>query len=260
MNPWQLAQQIKHELSLLRWQQGSADLVFGSRSVFVFAGVPPSDETMPAGFPFALISLDEATADDDEPSLLLQTVSVVSVVEAYGDELGEFAVIGGARPDLGKSAGAGIAEVSERVRYALQNVTAYDGASIQVSAQGMSAPQPLGKGRHLAYDQLTVQALCTSQPLWSAPQQVSYANGIFRWAGQQCSSRFDFVGYRLGYQVGSTPTGAWTAVGDVVMYEEIAHTPQPQRVYSVRAQYDPRATGAATEQSDADARGAYVAL
>lgn len=260
MNPWQLAQQIKHELASLRWLQGSADLVFGPRSVFVFAGVPPSDEVLPAGFPFALVSLDDATADEDHPDLLMQSVTVVSVVEAYGDELGEFAVIGGARPDLGKSAGAGVAEVSERVRSALQHITSYDGASIQVSAQGMGAPQPLGEGRHLAYDQMTLQALCTSQPMWTAPQQVTYANGVFRWSGDQCANRFDFVGYRLGYQTGSTPTGTWTAVGDVVTYEEIAHTPQTQRVYSVRAQYDPRGTGSATEQSDPDVRGAFVVL
>ena len=41
MNPWQLAQQIKHKLELVAWPTAAAEAVFGTHgSVAVFAGLP----------------------------------------------------------------------------------------------------------------------------------------------------------------------------------------------------------------------------
>ena len=53
MDPWQMAQQIKHELEQVIWHN-SGDLVFGiNGSVAVFAG-PPTADQIPEGMPGAL--------------------------------------------------------------------------------------------------------------------------------------------------------------------------------------------------------------
>ena len=66
ITPWQMAQQIKHELAQVAWPGGARDVVFGSRGVFVYAGAPPSDEEHPPGFPFALVTIGGGSPDDDD--------------------------------------------------------------------------------------------------------------------------------------------------------------------------------------------------
>lgn len=261
MNPWQLAQQLKHELATVRWEAGSADVVFGAQSVFVYAGAV-SDEELPPGFPFALVTIDSGTPDVDDPELLLQTFSIAVAVEVAGDPLGEFAVIGGARADLGSSAGAGIAEVSERVRFALQRLTGADGASLVVSGSGIGAPRTVGDGRHLALEEYRVTALCTSQPVYTAPQQLRVAGNIWTWKAPQATPRFDFLRFRLGFVDGSAPVST-PAELDSVLYTgtglEAAVPTEAGRVYQIFADYDPRGTGSDGYSSEGTTAGAFVA-
>ena len=261
MNPHQFAQQIKHRLEQLAWVDGSADPVFGTRgSVLVYAGSLAEDQT-PPGFPFALVTIDAGEADQDAPGLIEQRFSVITAVEVAGDAMGEFAIIGGARPDLGSSAGAGVAEVAERVRSALQELTGVDGAHVQLSAASTAAPRTLGRGRHLAYDEFALVALCTSQPYYAAPVQLRRTGAAWSWVGAHCSSRFDWKQYRLAYKAGATPP-ATPADADGVVYTgsntNATHTGLNGRAYSVFAHYDPRATGAAVFSSDGGAKGAFI--
>lgn len=260
MNPWQLAQQLKHELATVAWEDGSAQVVFGPRSVNVYAG-RPSDDELPVAFPFAMVTIDAGIPDADEPSLIRQTFSVVIAVETAGDPLGEFAVIGSARADLGKSAGAGIGEVSERVRSAIQKLSAFDGASILASGSGASALETLGRGRQVAIESYALEALCTSQVFYASPQQVRQASAaVLRWRGDHCSPRFDFLRYRVGWVTGQDP--AASPDDATIVYTgtatECATTIVGNRTYSVWADYDPRDTGnvAATSESIV---GSYVA-
>jgi len=260
MNPWQMAQQIKHKLARVTWAGGAGAVVFGSRSVFCYAGTAPSEEELPAGFPFALVTIDNATPDEEDPELLQQVFSVLAVVETTGDPLGEFAVIGSSRADLGRSAGAGIAEVSERVRFAVQDLSGVDGASLLVSASGTGSPAAVGRGRHLAFDQFTVTALCTSQPHYAAPQNLRLANDVFSWAGAHCSARFDFLRFRLGYVTGTVPASSPSAA--TIVYTgtnlEFGIAAAPGRTYSVWADYDPRGTGSPAASSDGALVGAFL--
>lgn len=260
MNPWQMAQQIKAELQAVAWVDGSAEVVFGLRSVFVFAGAPPNEEAIPPAFPVALVTIDAGAADGSHPELLEQGFTVLSVAEVTGDPLGEFAIIGGARADLGKSAGAGVAEIAERVRAAVQNLTGYDGAKVMLSATATGAPMALGRGRHLAYDELSLTALCTSQPHYAAPQELNISGNTWTWKGPHCSSRFDYLQYRLGYKTGGSP-GATPGDMDGWVYEGTAettsHAPVGGRVYSIFVDYDPRSTGSATHFSSGARVGAF---
>lgn len=240
MNPRQMALQIRHELRNLIWESGS--LVFGDRGAFVFAGTP-DEEQLPAGFPFCLVSIDGGTPDEDHPELIEQGFTLLTVANVAGDPLGEFAVIGGARADLGKSAGAGVAELAERVRSAVQNLLGIDGAKIMLTATTTGTPIPLGRGKHLAIDELGLTALCTSQPHYSAPQQVAVAGSAWTWEGDQCGDRFDFVQYRIGYVAGSTPPET-PDDADAIVFTGTApsatHAPSGGRAYAVFADYNSR--------------------
>jgi len=261
MNPWQLAQQLRHVLARVAWEDGSGAVVFGQQGVIVTAG-PVSDEALPGGFPFAIVTVDSGSPDPDDPSLLLQSFSIVAAVQVFGDNMGEFAVIGGARADLGKSTGAGILEVGERVRSAVQSMTGADGAALVVSATGTAAPTPIGQGRHIVTEEFRVTALCTSQPVYTAPQELTRGGSTWRWNGDQCAARFDFLRFRLGYITGSDPAdtpGDLTAVAYTGTGTEAAASTSAGRVYQVFADYHPRGTGAVEYSSEGAVVGAYVA-
>ena len=262
MNPWQMAQQLKHELAQVAWTEGARDVVFGSRGVFVYAGAPPTDEEHPPGFPFALVTIGAGSPDDDDPDLIEQTFSIVSAVEVAGDPLGENAVIGGSRSDYGKSAGAGVAEVSERVRAAVQSLTAYDGAAVVVSGSGTGAPSVMGRGRQLALDEFTVSALCTSAPRYTAPQELTLTGSVWSWAGAWTTPRFDFISYTLGYTNNAEPV-ATPGELDGVVYSgtntEAAGGGTSGRTYQVFAEYNGHG-GPVAVASSAPELGSFLKL
>lgn len=260
MNPWQLAQQLKHELGQVAWTTGARDVVFGPRSVFVYAGATPTDEQHPPGFPFALVTIGAGTPDADDPDLIEQTFSIVSAVEVAGDPLGEHAVIGGSRSSYGKSAGAGIAEVAERVRFAVQKLTAYDGAAVVVSGAGTGAPSVLGRGRQLALDEFTVTALCTSAPRYTAPQELTLTGETWSWSGAWTSPRFDFVDYVLGYTTATEPVSDPSQLQAVIYTGTNLETPggaAAGRIYQVFARYNGHGGPVAVEFSPPEL-GSYV--
>lgn len=252
MNAWQLAQQLKHELQTVTWPGGSQEVVFGGRGVVIYAGAIV-DEELPPGFPAALITIDAGVPDPDEPSLIRQAFSVAAIVETAGDPLGEHAVIGSARADIGKSVGAGIGEVSERVRSAVQSLSGFDGAAVVVSGRGTAAPSTVGRGRHVAVETFGLEALCTSQAHYAAPQEFRRtSHKVLRWRGDHCSSRFDFLRFRVGWVAGSTP--ADDPADATIVYTgtatECASTITGNRAYTIWADYDPRGTGSAAEFSE----------
>jgi hypothetical protein len=258
MNAWQFAQQIQHELQSVTWADGS--VVFGD-AVHLYAG-PVNEGAIPPSFPFALVTIGAATPDPDEPELWEHEFSVATAVMVEGDPYGSHAIIGGPRPQLTASAGAGVLEVSERVRSALQDLTAYDGAPIIVSSTGIDAPGNVGNSRHVVFDGFRCSALCTSQPFHHAPQQLTLTGGVASWEGEWCARRFDFLQYRFGYVAGTTAVATPEEL-DTIVYtgsaEEVAFTRDYPRVYQVFADYDPRGTGSPAASSAAIA-GTWVAI
>ncbi len=255
MNPWQLAQQIQEELKTVLWTGGSADFVFGARGVFVTTALL-NDENLPAGFPFAIVSIDGAVADTDHPEFLTQEFTVMTAVEVAGDPLGQHAVIGGAVADLGKSVGRGVAEVSERTRSAVQNLLGVDGAKIQISATSIGTPQALGNGLHIVQEETTLSALCTSQLHYSFPQELVRSGTTWTWEGAHCSDRWDFRQYTLGYVAGSTPAATLADITTTVYTGTAAtttHSVVASKAYSVFAEYNARggASASSTEGSSA---------
>lgn len=241
MNRWQMAQQIRHELESVRWQWGSQELVFGARGVVVTAaGI--TEEQIPKGFPFALVQLDSGSADPEHPELLTEQFTILVAANVAGDAMGEHAIIGGPTADLGHSAGRGCAELSERARYALQDLTGADGAKIILSGSQTEAPVTLGRGKHLAMESFALEAICTSQPHYAAPQEVTYSAGTWSWQGSHCSERYDFIQFRLVGHASTIPPKT-PDEGSVVYtgtQAQASHTANNGWSYTVFADYGSR--------------------
>ena len=251
MNPWQLAQQLKAELQAVTWPTGSAEVVFGTYGVHVFAGSPTEDQ-IPPDFPWVLVGIDNAEADEDHPEFLTQGYTLLSAADVAGDPLGEHGIIGGSVADLGASVGRGVSEVAERVRAAVENLTGADGAKILVSAVSTGSPTPFGRGKHLVLDEHTLTALCTSTLHYAAPQLLQLSGSLWTWNGPHCSDRFDFLQYRLVEKTGSTASS--TPSDGTVVYTgttaNVTFATTSGRTYTVFADYNAR--GAATVEGSSD--------
>lgn len=261
MNPLQTAEQIKHLLSTVTWPGGSQDAVFGTRSVHVFAGTP-TEEQIPAGFPWALVTFEPGEADEDHPEFIRQSFNILHACEVAGDPLGEFSIIGGSAADLGKSAGRGSAEVGARVRAAVADLTGIDGSKVIVSLTQPGAPTPVGRGRHIVVDEHTVEAWCLSQLHYAAPQEVVNTAGSLAWLGPHCSDRYDFVQYRVVEKAGSDPSTDPTD-GTVVYTGSAAAAPgvaSSGNTYTVFADYSSRGQSGVIEGSSEPERGSYIAV
>lgn len=260
MNPWQMAQQIKAELQAVAWPGGSQDPVFGTYRVFVTAGTP-SEETIPPGFPFAMVILEGYEPDDEHPELLTQRFRVFAVAEVAGDPLGEHAVIGSSVSELGVSAGRGIAEIVERVRSSVQDLTGADGAHVQLGASSGPTTETIGRGRHIVAQDVPLQAWCLSALYYSPPQQLTHTGTAFNWQGAHCSDRFDFLQYKLVRKAGSSPStdpsdGTLLYTGTTASFTGAATS---GNTYTVFAEYDARGIGTAEDASEPEV-GSYLVV
>lgn len=260
MDPGQMAQQLKHELQTVTWAEGSGSVVFGTRNVIVYAGAA-SATRHPPGFPFALITIGDSTPDATDPSLITTTFEIAAAVNVAGDPFGELAVIGGARPTAGTSAGAGATEVAERVRSAIQSLTAFDGAPLVVSGTGIGAPAILDDVPHVVIHTFRVDVLCTSQPTYTAPQEFKVVGDIGSWRGEHCSRRFDFLQYRVGFKAGSTPPTSPADCDSIVATTTNVETgvdTLPGRVYAVFADYKRTPSATTVHRSSDPVVGSYI--
>ena len=223
MNESQMAQQIRHVLATATWPESPSRLVFGERMAFVVAGMPDEDE-LPGGFPFALVNIGGGTSDPDDPNLLEQNFTVLTVADVSGGRMGEQALVGGAKSALGTSANRGVLELNGRVRDALKDLKGSDGAALQLSATSAAV----------------------SSTTWT-------------WTGGQCSSRFDFIRYRLGYVAGAVPAETPEDL-DTIVYTgtnpTATHTPVSSKTYSIFADYGTRGGTAIDGSSDGRELGA----
>jgi hypothetical protein len=258
LNPWQFAQQLAHELAAVSWQAEDGEPVFGPRGVYVYAGELSAEE-MPLGFPFALVRIGDASADTDDPDLLEQSFAIVTVAQVAGDRLGSAAVRGGGTNDLGKSANRGAAELLERVQSAVGDLTGADGCKVLLSTSSASATQVQAPGRHIAFQQLDLTATCTASLQYASPQWLRFVaeDNVWRWEGRHCSSRYDFVQFRLVRKAGTSPstdpsdgTLLYTGTAPEYVGPSISNY-----TYTVFADYSAR--GAGIEGTSTPERGAW---
>lgn len=260
MNARQMAQQIKSVLATAIWPESPNALVFGERLVFVLAG-PPDENELPGSFPFALVNIGGGTSDPDDPNLLDQTFDVLTVSDVSGGRMGEQALIGGAKSSLGTSANRGVLELDDRVRDALKDLRGVDGAALQLHTTATGSTVHLGRGRHLGIGESTFTGWVTAAPSYTNPTRLAKSGSDWTWAGGQCSNRFDFLQYRLGYVAGSTPAQTPGDLDTVVYTGTVAattRTPIAGKAYSVFADYGSRGGTAIEGSSDGRELGAFL--
>lgn len=260
MNARQMAQQMRHVLAAATWPESPGDLVFGDRLAFVLAGLPEEDE-LPGAFPFVLVNIGGGTVDPDEPDLIEQTFDVLTVADVPGGRMGEQALIGGAKSERGTSANRGVLELNDRVRAALKDLRGVDGAALQLHATATAAPVKLGRGRHLAIGESTFTGWVTAAPSFTPPSRLNRSGANWTWAGAQCSARFDFIRYRLGYVAGSTPAQSPDDL-DAVVYTgataAVTVAAVAGKAYSVFADYGARGGSNIEGSSDGREVGAFL--
>jgi hypothetical protein len=251
-------------LEAVTWPAGSQEVVFGSNGrVKIYAG-SPTEEQIPQSFPSALIGINTGPSDDDQHDLLDQQFTITTAVLVAGDPMGEFAVAGGGTADIGSSAGKGVLEVAERVRFALKDVVSVVGTKISLKLSSTETPVNLVE-KHLVTNDTVVRMWCTSDLYYAPPQEIAYAGGTWTWTGENhCRGRHDFVSYALAYLVGATPSSDWsdyTQVGVSVGTETIDHAQIAGRVYCVFAEYNRHGKSGETAiagRSRGDRVGAYI--
>lgn len=268
MNPLQMAAQIKHELQRVVWPGAGGAVVFGTRLVHVFAG-EPTEENLPVGSPFALVTFDSGTADRDDPGLIAQNFTILVGADVKGDPLGEASISGGATSSILHSANRGVGEIAARVRAAVGDLTGIDGAKILLSSMATGAPTTLGRGRHLTIDEQSFEALCTSDAAYAAPQSLVISGTSATWSGGDfgsaghCSSRYDFRRYTLGFKTGSAPAATIADLSGITYQGSAASTSGigivPGSIYSVFAEYSHRRSSVFDGESAGDEIGVFVA-
>lgn len=256
MNPWQFAQQIKFILERATWDGSGGQLMFGGTgSVAVFAGMPTSEQ-VPIAYPWALVGIDSGTFDPDHPDVLTQNFTLTIGALVAGDRMGEHAIIGGPASTLQKSGNRGVAEVSARARSYVQALTGADGCRVQLSGVTTSPPTAVDGARHLAMEQTTLSAVCTAQPFYDHPQRLRYSGGQWKWAGDHCAARFDFLQFRLVRKAGTSapasPSDGTTIYTGTAQGWTGAST--AGNAYAVFADYNARG-GATVEASSATVVG-----
>jgi hypothetical protein len=209
-----MALQMKAVLEAATWPTGAQEKIFGGpkgQRVAVFADTP-KPEQLPNAYPCCLIVMEDGEPDEDHQELIEHTFRIVTGAQIRGaDRIGERALIGATVKDassLGRSANRGVAELAARVRAELGFLSGSDGAPLQLLSTALSSPFLAADLTALAFDEQTVTAQCTTDLSYSAPQQIAYAGGpgfAWTWLGPHCSSRFDFVRYKLVKKAGTDP-------------------------------------------------------
>jgi hypothetical protein len=93
---------------------------------------------------------------------------------------------------------------------------------------------------------MVVTAMCTTAPSFAAPQRAKFNGGgtTLTWAGAHCSSRYDFIDFRVMERAGTSPSTSVT--NGTAVYTGTAATASlafvAGRTYTVFARYGDRTT------------------
>ena len=115
---------------------------------------------------------------------------------------------------------------------------------------------------HVAAQQISVTARGPSGLYYAAPQELAHSgvDNAWSWQGAPCSSRFDFLQFRLVQKEGSSPSSD-PSDGTTLYTGTAATTVLPRsfsHTYTVFADYNARG-GATVEGSSSPLRGSWVA-
>ena len=180
MNCYQVVQQLKYLLQQRHWddEASSANRVFNANSVVVT--IAPRETAFATMIsPLALIKPGSATSDpthDEEPDLLVQSISVLLGVVVPGDAVGENALLGAGRQSNIKSTGRGLLEVEEELYNAIGLLNTANGLEVYNRSKSEAIAELLDDTRYAAYREYSFETLCTSQRFYPPVTRVTSAD------------------------------------------------------------------------------------
>lgn len=132
MNSWQATKQLVFKLETAAWPDSPGGPVFAT-----VHGTQGVAEEIANDYrtPFAVVRVLDAQSDAQSPGLKEQSWEIVICTAHAGDQVGEFALLGGQRASQGKSQGRGLLEVEEQ----LLNVVNFLDQTQQVNIVAASA-------------------------------------------------------------------------------------------------------------------------
>lgn len=132
MNGWQVARQLKSLLEAQTWGEGGDEAVFGQVAV---TSAPSRHAINLLSWPFALVQVGDATADEEEEGLWTQAYEVRLVARVEQDAWGETVLTGGGRPGgAGSSEGRGLLELEEKLFDAVAELNEASGVRLRAHA------------------------------------------------------------------------------------------------------------------------------
>jgi hypothetical protein len=214
MNVQQFARQIRFKLLARTWPDSPGGTVFAN--VYVSQG--PAEDLAPSSmrYPFALVRVLDSTTDLDDQRYQVQRFEIVSVVQATGDQVGEFAMTGGHRTSQGTSRGRGLLEVEEQVLQALQFVDPTGGVRLQLVSSNAAEGVFVQDVGYVAMRALTFQARLTTDRDYPTPNggrallsAVVGSTVTLSWTGHE---RFDLYAARTAPSSLTAARGGYSLV------------------------------------------------
>lgn len=193
MNPWQFVRQIQFLLQTATWPDSPSGPVFSE--VRVTQG-PLESAVAALRYPLAIVRVGTSEPDKQNPGLLTEQFEVALAVAHAGDQIGEFAMIGGQRSSRGTSSGRGLMEVEERLRAVVQELNSLSGVSVVESGTSAAEASYVDGAGYVAARSYTLSARLTSTRKYPTPNNenaltASAGSGTATLSWAALTPRFD---------------------------------------------------------------------
>lgn len=248
--PYQVSQAIQYALRNRKWE-GNA----GYTVVFISSGVRVTPIVLKEWLatkpmPLCIIQLGAVQHDPQVPALIDQQIDVILAQMVPGDEVGEWAVIGGNRKGAtttgqADSGGRGLTEIEEEFWAVAQLMTQDVGVQAQANATSDLKVEQLENGRFVASRQYGIRAKCSTARSYlgvtafvatgaSGSFSATWAKAPTQWdtAGLAAISGGQVLVYKSGATAPTTPTDG-TAVPLLGTDTSKTVTPVSAGTYSV---------------------------
>lgn len=164
--PYQVAQQIQYLLRQRTWEGNGAYTVVYQSSAVRVTPIALKDWLSTKAMPLCLIGIGAAQHDPQVPALLDQTLDITLAQIVAGDEVGEWAVIGGNRKGAtttgqADSGGRGLLEIEEEFWAVCALLTQQSGVQIHANATSDVNVQQ-AEDKFIASRQYGVRVKCTT--------------------------------------------------------------------------------------------------
>lgn len=257
MNGWQHLRQLAWILERHTYTDGAQEHVFGR-------AIPTAGETPKAlsqyRMPLVLLTMDGNTSDEENSGLCEYEIGATIVCAVEGRELGQAALMGGARSGgQGSSKGRGILEIEEEFNRAVGRLTGADGAPAVAYESGAAQAVEVDATRYVVARKHSLKVLGTEARYYD-PCRFLVATGgagsvALTW--KLPPNRYDFLLPVVRYASGATaPTSATsgTGVAGLTASSESATVTLAAGTYSfaIFMSYDEMGTGTADRWSSAD--------